>query len=382
MDLGQSRLSRCGRGAEVTSGKSRFCRGDVLYGKLRPYLNKAVLPDFEGICSTDILVVRPRGNETSSEFLVHLLHTEGFLEHAVKTTSGVNHPRTSWSALSEYCVALPPLPEQRAIVRALRAVQDARDARRRELEAERERMAALMEDLFTCGARQETRKETETGKLPVGWQVRRLGDVGEVAYGLTVNQARRQSKRTAPYLTVANVTRGRLRLHEVKEIGITDSDADRFRLQRGDVLLVEGNGNPQLLGSAAMWSDEIPFALHQNHLIRARLNNAIAFPHWVMYYLNSESGRVQLLGRAKTSSGLHSINSRIVSSLGIPCPCLDEQRDIIDVLTACDEKIDALEAEAALHDELFRALLDELMTGRLSASPLAENREECDESGD
>jgi type I restriction enzyme S subunit len=91
-----------------------------------------------------------------------------------------------------------------------------------------------------------------------------------------------------------------------------------------------------------------------------------------MSYLNSDAGRAQLLGRAKTSSGLHSINSRLIAGLLIPLPLLAEQRTIAEVLRACDEKIAALEREAAAHDELFKALLEELMTGRLRAAALVE----------
>src|SRR5207249_3642377 len=109
---------------------------------------------------------------------------------------------------------------------------------------------------------------------------------------------RRNSNQRAPYLTVANVTRGSLRLSEVKEIGVQGDDFERYRLKKGDVLLIEGNGNPTLLGSAAVWNDELPFALHQNHLIRARPNQDFLLSDWLMNYINGDSGRAQLLGKA------------------------------------------------------------------------------------
>jgi type I restriction enzyme S subunit len=190
-----------------------------------------------------------------------------------------------------------------------------------------------------------------------------------------VNKDRRQSAKLVPYLAVANVTRGAIRLNEVKQIGMLTGDAEKYCLKKGDVLLVEGNGNPRLLGSAAVWNDELPFMLHQNHLIRARLNPLKAAPEWIMYYLNSEGGRAQLLGRAKTSSGLHSINSRLIAGLRIPLPPRDEQDNMSYLLRSCDEVITGLERESILLDELFYALLEELMTGRLSAVPLIEAKE-------
>jgi type I restriction enzyme S subunit len=187
-----------------------------------------------------------------------------------------------------------------------------------------------------------------------------------------VNGARRQSSHVVPYLTVANVTRGVLRLDVVKEIGTMKSDIENYRLQKGDVLFIEGNGNPRLLGSAATWNDQLPLVLHQNHLIRARPNQKIVLPEWVMNYVNTDNGRTQLLGRAKTSSGLHSINSRVIGSLHIPIPAPAEQHAVSNILRLCNAKIDSLANEKALLDEVFKAMLEQLMTGQLSAVPLIE----------
>ena len=88
-------------------------------------------------------------------------------------THGVNHPRTSWQAVSSFSCLLPPLPEQRAIAHVLRAVQAAREARQREVSLERERKAALMAHLFTHGTRGEPTKQTPIGEMPGSWEVQR-----------------------------------------------------------------------------------------------------------------------------------------------------------------------------------------------------------------
>jgi type I restriction enzyme S subunit len=282
---------------------------------------------------------------------------------------GVNHPRTSWSSISDFTFSLPILTEQDAIVAALDAIQDAIGALRHEAALERERKAALMHHLFTRGTRGEPRKQTEIGEMPEGWQIAALNSVSEIAYGLTVNKARRISSRLAPYLTVANVTRGALRLGDIKQIGMLSSDSESYRLRYGDVLFVEGSGNPELLGSAAVWNDELPFALHQNHLIRARPDQHAVLPLWIMSYFNSASGRAQLLGRATTSSGLHNINSRLLGSLLLPVPPMAEQFTIIRVYESCDARIIGLEHEVATLRELFDTMLNDLMTGRLPVHP-------------
>jgi type I restriction enzyme S subunit len=105
----------------VRSAKYKFHPGDVLYGKLRPYLDKGGLVDFEGICSTDIIVIKPK-ESIDAQFLSFLIHHDAFREYATKTMTGVNHPRTSWRSLSQFPAPLPPIHEQKQIAHILSTV--------------------------------------------------------------------------------------------------------------------------------------------------------------------------------------------------------------------------------------------------------------------
>lgn len=140
IDSGSVRISRWGDPSSVSSAKSYFTQNQILYGKLRPYLDKAALADFEGICSTDILVFEIDQKVANPLYVAYLLHTKQFIEYANSTSTGVNHPRTSWTALRKWEFSLPPLPEQQAIARILQAVD-------RKIAAEQARLQAL-EALF------------------------------------------------------------------------------------------------------------------------------------------------------------------------------------------------------------------------------------------
>jgi len=115
---GETRLLKFARSADVKSAKFRFYAGDILYGKLRPYLDKAVIADFNGICSTDLLVLTPKENVVK-EFLIYVLHSDDFIKYAIATTTGTNHPRTSWSAISKFKFGLPEYSEQQIIAKIL-----------------------------------------------------------------------------------------------------------------------------------------------------------------------------------------------------------------------------------------------------------------------
>lgn len=95
----------------IKSSKNAFRRGDILYGKLRPNLNKVHLANMEGICSTDILVLRPY-NPNLATFYKYYFLSEAFNSEVIKTVSGQQHPRTSWEKIDR--ILAPPLdiPQQ------------------------------------------------------------------------------------------------------------------------------------------------------------------------------------------------------------------------------------------------------------------------------
>lgn len=103
-----------GKSRETESTKTVFHAGDVLYGRLRPYLNKVCVPSFDGVCSTDILVFS-ENKFISSKYLALVLSTPDFVAYANKNSAGVQHPRISFKKLAQFQIHLPPFSEQQKI---------------------------------------------------------------------------------------------------------------------------------------------------------------------------------------------------------------------------------------------------------------------------
>ena len=122
-----------------------FEPGDVLFGKLRPNLRKAVQPDFGGYCSTDMLILRPKP-EHSPAFVKHTVTTDLVFRHAEANSIGTRMPRTSWSAVAEASVWLPPVAEQRRIAEILDTVDDTIAASERTLAKERLLLFGLIDE--------------------------------------------------------------------------------------------------------------------------------------------------------------------------------------------------------------------------------------------
>ena len=369
IDSGESQLKRWGDAAEVKSAKSRFYPDDVLYGKLRAYLDKAVIAEMEGICSTDILVVTAN-SKTLPRFLVYLLHTHPLISHAVTTSTGVNHPRTSWNALGQFTFALPPLPEQRAIAHILGAIQEAKAARQGELALERERKAALMDHLFSYGTKGEPRKQTEIGKIPESWEMVKLGDIADITYGVQAAVAHLLDESVGvPILTNINITlEGTFDLSTLRYYELPKDKQDKLILKKGDVLFNWRSGSQHHVGKTVLFDLDGEYTF-SSFILRFRFVEKMQseFALHYFHYLRKKG----FFALKRSQSSVNSVfNASKSAEIPVVVPSIDEQSGISDVLQAFDTKIAALEQETARLDELFHAMLDELMTGKRSAVPL------------
>ena len=108
-------------GSTIKSNKNRFDQRHVLYGKLRPYLNKVHLPTFEGICSTDILPLLPKPEMASREYLGNYLRTPTVVEYTRSKMDGAKMPRLRTPDLQALLIPIAPLVEQVRIVGRIEA---------------------------------------------------------------------------------------------------------------------------------------------------------------------------------------------------------------------------------------------------------------------
>ena len=108
---------------EIKSNKFWFDSNYILYGKLRPYLNKVANPDFEGVCSTDIIPIRPILKNTVKEFIISLLRGSWFVSFADERCSGANLPRISPKEVEKYQTINPPIKLQNQFAERVQAIE-------------------------------------------------------------------------------------------------------------------------------------------------------------------------------------------------------------------------------------------------------------------
>ncbi len=140
--------------SSVKSIKTLFKNNDLLYGKLRPYLNKHDIVEFDGICSTDILVYRSKP-EYEIKFFNYLFSQNCFIQYAIENSNGINLPRTSEKNISAYSQKIPTLPEQVEIVRILDIIIEKENKAKQAAEAVLEQIDLLKKSILARAFRGE-----------------------------------------------------------------------------------------------------------------------------------------------------------------------------------------------------------------------------------
>lgn len=331
-------------GKEAPSRARKVIRcDDIIFATVRPTLRRiALVPRWlDGqICSTGYCVVRPDSLRLLPAYAYFYLLSQEVAQRVEGMQKGATYPAISDADLLSLSIPLPPLPEQRAIAHVLRAVQTAREARQREVALERERKAALMAHLFAHGTRGEPTKQTPIGEMPESWEVKPLGNIVTFRRGVDLPvQARNEGQ--VPVIGSNGI------------VGFHSCGVDRAPIPG---LVTGRSGSIGLL----TYMETSYWPLNTALYVTSFHDN---LPLFLYYWL-------QMFDFARYSQGVSvpTLNRNLIHPVPFRLPPFEEQRQIAGVLGAGDAKIAALERESTLLDELFRALLAELMTGRLSAT--------------
>ena len=168
--------------------KSKFQAGDVLFGKLRPYLQKYARPEFHGVCTSEIWVLRSL--EASSAFLFYLIQSERFTQLA-NISSGSRMPRADWNFIASEDFEIPHSDEQQKIADCLGSLDDLIAAEGRKLEALRQHKKGLMQQLFPQPGETvpRLRFKDDQGEDYPDWNTKFLGDLYDITSSKRVFQS-------------------------------------------------------------------------------------------------------------------------------------------------------------------------------------------------
>ena len=407
------RLLNIGKASDVRSSASYFATGDVLYGRLRPYLNKVYRPECEGLASGEFIVF-PEHPYLYNPYLQYFLNQWEFVSYVACLNTG-DRPRVDFNQFATHPIAVPPLPEQRRIVAEIEKQftrLDASVAALRRTRANLKRYRASVLHSACSGelvpteaelARAEGREyepadvllvrilaerrarweaqEKRRGKykepaapdtsdlppLPEGWEWATRAQIGEVRLGRQRSPKRATGPNMRPYMRAANVRWEVLDLSDVKEMDFTPSEFETYRLLTGDILLSEASGSADEVGKPAVWNSEIDNCCFQNTLIRVRAEpQLVAYLYHHLLY-DARSGA---LGRAARGVGIHHLGAQRAETWVVALPPLAEQRRIVAEVERRLSVIQQTEAavDASLHraERLRQSILKRAFSGQLA----------------
>jgi type I restriction enzyme, S subunit len=287
-------------------------------------------------------------------------YLRGKRDDLLEISFGGAQPNISQEIVRSIEIPLPPLDEQRRLAalltKQMAAVAQARQAAETQLRAARELPSAYLRDVFEG---QEAKK----------WPKQRLADVSQIVSGITLGRKLFDVKtRKVPYLRVANVKDGFLDLSDVYNIDATDADIAKCSLKYGDLLLTEG-GDRDKLGRGTFWEEQIPECLHQNHIFRVRFSLDKISAGFMAYQIGSPYGKAYFLAHAKQTTGIATINQKVLGNFPLLIPPFGAQEKIAhaikEKLAETESLKQSLESQLAAIHQLPSALLRRAFSGQI-----------------
>lgn len=331
---------------ELASNKFEFGPHHILFGKLRPYLAKIVCPDFEGICSTDILPILP-GNLIDQRYLLHFLRHPKTVDWASGRTTGVNLPRLSPNELASLEIPLPPLDEQRRIAAILDKADALRRKRKRALELLSDTQNALVADCLAATS------EIELGDLILEGPTNGLYKPAS-AYGAGT-----------PILRINNFYDGNVvDLTTLRRLKLEESELTRFRLSVGDIVINRVN-SLEYLGKSALIERLHEPTVYESNMMRLSVDSSRMLPEVCIALLQSGDVKRQILSRAKNAVNQSSINQTDVLGLRLLFPSMKQQRKFANAVRSVksQRQLANLHSDAISH--LFASLQHRAFSGQL-----------------
>jgi type I restriction enzyme S subunit len=354
-----------------------FERGDMLFGKLRPYLAKVLLAATSGEAIGDFFVIRPDGT-THGRFSQYQMLTRSFIDIVDGSTFGSKMPRASWEHVGGTVVTRPPLHEQLCIV----AFLDQETAKIDALVAEQQRLMELLKEKRQAVISQAVTKGLSPtapmrqsgiewlGVVPAHWRLKRLKQVSpSLTVGIVVNPSSFLADEGLPFVYGGDIREGVINWANARRIDSASSDSNpKTRLQTGDLLTVRV-GAP---GVTAV----VPKECEGGNCASVMLIRRGAFnSDWLCYAMNTRLVRFQV-EVVQYGAAQEQFNISHAVDFWVPVPPREEQDRIANHLDGVTRSLDALAAEAERAIELLQerrtALISAAVTGQIDVRGLAD----------
>ncbi len=352
----------------VRSSKFRFRKGDLLFAKLRPYQRKAAVAEWDGVCSTDILVLEPLPT-VDPYFLGFLTLSTAFIDHAIATTEGVNLPRTSWPSLARFKASCPSPKEQEVIADVLLSLRDATATQDQLICALRELKTRTSETLLQIPDLPTGNSDKEGSVDSEDWTMANVGDFFKVGNGSTPARTKPEYwvGGEIPWLNSGKVHEGTITQADQFVTDLAQRECHLPLVPSGSVV-VAITGQGKTLGNAALLRLD---ATVNQHLAYMTPRGEEVSGEYLAAYLGT---RYEDLRRRASAGGTTkgALTCSLLEKYPLPICGPIRRRVITDAAAAGNAALEASRSKAANLGHLLASALDLFITGKLSALPSGE----------
>ncbi len=307
----------------------RFRKGQVLFVKRRAYQRKSAVAEFDGICSGDILTFKPRGDELIPELLPFIVQSNGFLDHALGTSSGSLSPRTRWSQLRDFQFVLPTKDRQKQIAEVFWAHEEHLRAVRKVLRDIKVFRELLTTHLLGCGTKSEKPIKTACGKVPKSWQIVEMQDI----ISLTREPVQVAPQEFYHEIGVRSYGKGIFDKEAITGAGIGNKRVFHLepeRLTMNIIFAWEGAiaiTRPNHKGMIAS---------HRFPLYRP-IRNDVSLDFLLLYLLSPDGLRAIGAASPGGAGRNRTLGQQAFLKIKVPLPPISEQNSIVHLIATCDE---------------------------------------------
>ncbi|HDY7659096.1 TPA: restriction endonuclease subunit S [Vibrio vulnificus] len=337
--------------SEAGSSTHWFDERYVLYSKLRPYLNKVVLPDMQGLATTELVPMLPDPKRLDRGYLAHYLRSSRFVSWISEQVAGAKMPRVSMKVFWDHEIPLPPIAEQKRIA----AILDKADAIR-----QKRKQAIALADEFLRSVFLEMFGDPVTN--PKGFPLGTIRDLVESANYGTSGKAS-ESEGEYPVLRMGNITyQGSWDFSDLKYIDLTEKELPKYLVHKGDLLFNRTNSR-ELVGKTAVYEEELPMAF-AGYLVRVRANE-MGNTYYLSGYLNSGHGKKVLSGMCKSIVGMANINAQELQNIKLLLPPIELQNRYEEIVKAVRSRVSTQIVSLTELNELFSSISQKAFSGQL-----------------
>lgn len=334
---------------------------DVIVSTVRPYL-KAFAPveseEDNLICSTGFAVLRTNQSNYNYKFLFQTTVSDYFINQLLTKMVGSNYPAVNSSDLANTLVTVPPLPEQQRIAEILSTTDSHIEKLDKTIEDYQLLKKGMMKKLLTEGIGHTEFKETEIGRIPKEWEVKKLSEVVDVRDG--THDSPKQVLVGVPLITSKNLKDGKIDLTEITYISEEDhlNISKRSKVDKGDIIfaMIGTIGNPVIIDL------DFEFSVKNVALLKfekSELNNM-----FLKYLIDSEIV-INQFNQRRAGGVQKFVSLGLIRSLEIPIPSTQEQKVISDIFSSLELQINNLKNNKKDFIELKKALMEKLLTGKI-----------------